>query len=788
MTSLLLAAAARTSAALHATADAWTRAFLLAVDAARFGVAVGRSQVRWSTGVQATTRLRVTLCGHERALSTVVSTTDAAGRPVAVTGGLAEATVRVWDLATGTQTAVLRPSEEDAWALAATVLHDRPTVVTGSFNGVIQTWDVTGGAPTGRVDAGEGDLVCSLAAAWVDGRPVVASTMYTNDGDPDTYCEWPEITVSDLATGRPLHVIDTDHTGAIHVATAVLDGNPVVVSGGSTGRSLRVWDLATGAATGPAFAGHTGGSAAVTTTVLAGRPAVVAAGHDGTVRRWDLATGAPIGEPLTGFMAVHLAALDLAGRPAVVAASADAVCAWDAVTGAVVVPPFVARGVGALAVSVVEGVPVAVTAMRDTTVRIWDLTPDPGADQQTGGSVARPGRAGALPASAKGHRRVVAAIATATVAGPDGAASDGVASGEAVSGGDVAAAGRAGGRQFAVSVGQDRTVHQWDLAARTVDAAHLGELPVDVTDVAAYVADGRVRFVGVGGTDVWCWEAGSAPGLLASVAGRRLWSVATTVLDGRPVAVVVGNDGAWGGELRVVALPTGDHPPTGAGSADLGSGGVGAGGVGFGGQAGEIGRSGQVGDAGAWVGEVLAGHGSFVTSVATAVVGRRAVAVAAGLTETVPRVWDLGTGRQRPLDGHGGWVRAVATVGFAGRTHAVTGDVDGVVRQWDLRTCTQHGPALTGHAGAVNAVATVLSGGGWPVAVTGGEDRTVRLWDLTTGEQVGREWPFPEPVTAVSVAAAGSVVVGFGFEVAVLDTPVLQRPVQPRPVPDLPVL
>ena len=292
-----------------------------------------------------------------------MTTTDAAGRAVAVTGGLAEATVRVWDLATGAQTAVLRPAEEDAWGSprpsSTAGPPSSPAAITASSRP-----GLAGGAPTGRVDAGDGDLVCSLAVATVGGRPVVASTMHTDDGDADTYRERPEITVSDLVTGRPLRRIETGHTGAVLVATAALAGRPVVVSGGSTDTSLRVWDLASGEGTATAFAGHAGGSAAVTTTVLDGRPVLVAAGYDGTVRRWDLATGAVIGDPLTGFAARHLAVLDLAGRPAVVAAAADAVCAWDAATGAVVVPPFVARGVGALAVSTVDGVPVAVTAMR----------------------------------------------------------------------------------------------------------------------------------------------------------------------------------------------------------------------------------------------------------------------------------------------------------------------------------------------------------------------------------------------------------------------------------------
>ncbi|MFF3070182.1 hypothetical protein [Kitasatospora sp. NPDC057936] len=57
---------------------------------------------------------------------------------------------------------------------------------------------------------------------------------------------------------------------------------------------------------------------------------------------------------------------------------------------------------------------------------------------------------------------------------------------------------------------------------------------------------------------------------------------------------------------------------------------------------------------------------------------------------------------------------------------------------------------------------------GRPLAVTGGDDGTVRLWDLTAGDQVGPELVFPLPVCAVAVVPDGRLVVGFGWEVAVL--------------------
>ena len=84
------------------------------------------------------------------------------------------------------------------------------------------------------------------------------------------------------------------------VATAQLDGRPVIISGGSDDKTVRVWDLATGAPIGRPITGHTSEVYSVATAQLDGRPVIVSGGRDKTVRVWDLATGAPIGQPLTG--------------------------------------------------------------------------------------------------------------------------------------------------------------------------------------------------------------------------------------------------------------------------------------------------------------------------------------------------------------------------------------------------------------------------------------------------------------------------------------------------------
>ena len=64
-----------------------------------------------------------------------------------------------------------------------------------------------------------------------------------------------------------------------------------------------------------------------------------------------------------------------------------------------------------------------------------------------------------------------------------------------------------------------------------------------------------------------------------------------------------------------------------------------------------------------------------------------------------------------------------------GRPVVVTGGDDATVRVWDLATGDPVGDPLTGHTGAVLAVA-VGELDGRPIVVTGSGDETVRVWDL----------------------------------------------------------
>ncbi|UIX34824.1 WD40 repeat domain-containing protein [Streptomyces sp. GQFP] len=562
---------------------------------------------------------------------------------------------------------------------------------------------------------------------------------------------------------RLLRSLNGHDAPVVAVATAVVEGRPVVVSA-SRDATVCVWDLTTGdrlhtltAAPPDPMSSLSPELLALATVVVDGQPLVLTCHADRTARLWDPATGRSVGE-----LALGMGQLVLDGRQVMLTVGADRTLGvWDQETGGRlgVFPHMVDIGV-------LDGREVVVTCPPDHPPQVWDLA--------TGREVGE-----CLPAE-----------------GPTG-----------IKEWEIAVTKEEGGRAGRV----------WDMENHVLLAADLRELLTDAeyehaVSVLSYadnvstltVVDGRVVVVDthydgppelVGDLVPVFFPYGPSP---------------TLTLEGRGVALAVGVDDT----LRFWDLPASPMDSTGpdgtrsirsipleaAAGKELTKGGPGehvdlasllsarTNGLVVAESASEIRvrdayRSLLLGDTpvslvpGAdgtvtpWhaldptpAGSVLTGHTDRVWAIDSAEVGARTLAVTTSRDRTV-RVWDLATGEQQgePLTGHTGQVWAVATVVVDGRCTAVTAGEDHAVRTWDITTAPGDGGRLrTGHTESVLAVATAVLDG-VPVVVTAGADHTVRTWNLTTGSQAS------DPLSA-EVSAMATAMVG-GAPVVVTATP-----------------
>ncbi|HEY8986245.1 MAG TPA: caspase family protein [Streptomyces sp.] len=280
------------------------------------------------------------------------------------------------------------------------------------------------------------------------------------------------------------------------------------------------------------------------------------------------------------------------------------------------------------------------------------------------------------------------------------------------------------GRPVAVTTGHDYMVRLWDLETGAVRATHAGHTD-SVDAVACTVVDGRPLVVTAGrDAELGLWNpATGAARSTPTGHGRHLRAVACAELDGRPVAVVGGptlevwdvRDGtrvvAYDCSVDALACTVLDGRPVAV----------------------VVRHSAlQVVDLATGARRKITDDflsGDKFTTVACAVLRRRPVAVT-GNTDGTVRVWDLRTAKEVLfLLAHEDTVTSVDCTVIDGSTIAVTGGIDGTVRVWDLVRGRPRA-VMAGHEHFVSSVTcTALSG--QPVAVSTGLDGTVRVWDLT---------------------------------------------------------
>ena len=176
-----------------------------------------------------------------------VAAAELDGRPVVISGS-DDQTVRVWDLATGTPVGgpfTGHDGEVSRWRRPSwtAARWSSPAAATGRCG--CGTW------PPGPRSAARSPATAGRCSRWR--RPSWTAARWSSPAATTGRCgcgTWPPAT----PVGGPF----TGHGGEVlAVAAAELDGRPVVISG-SDDRTVRVWDLATGAPVGDPFTGHGG--------------------------------------------------------------------------------------------------------------------------------------------------------------------------------------------------------------------------------------------------------------------------------------------------------------------------------------------------------------------------------------------------------------------------------------------------------------------------------------------------------------------------------------------------
>ncbi|WP_328498889.1 WD40 repeat domain-containing protein [Streptomyces sp. NBC_00414] len=752
-------------------------------------------RVDWTCGSASDLRLLRSLDGHDAPV-VAVATAVVERRPVVVSASR-DATVCVWDLATGQRLHTLTAAPPDPMsslspelvALATVVVDGQPLVLTCHVDGTGRLWDPQTGRSAGELALGLGQLV-------LEGRHVVLAVQADR-----TLGVW------DQATGSRLGVFPW------MVDIGVLDGRQVVVTC-PPDHPAQVWDLATGREVGECLPAEGPWN-------LEGRDIAVTEKEGRARRVWDLDRHVLLAADLR-----ELLANDEYEHTVSALAAADTVSTLTVVDSRVVVldthyegsPELVGDLVpvffphGPSPTLTLEERSVALAVGVDHTLRLWDLPTSPmdstGPDgtrnirsiplEATAGKELIKGGPGdhvdlASLLSARTNGLVVAESSweiqvrdasrslvlgdtpVTLVPDPDGTVTpryelDPSPAGSPLSGHTdrvwAIDSAPVGTRTLAVTTSRDRTVRVWDLSTGEQEGEPLTGHTGQVWGVAATVVDGRCVAVTAGeDRTVRTWDITTTQGNGARLrAGHTesVLAVTTGAFDGVPVVVTAGADHT----VRTWDLTTGSQTsdPLSTEVSTMATAVVG----------GQPVVVTATPDATLHIVELAtgrsvrrpfsSGHGR-VLAIATATLDGLPVALTAG-SDRVVGVWNLTTGQPlvAPLTGHSSRITAVATAVLDGRPVGVTGSWDKTVRVWDLTTGRQLGEPLTGHTDWVTAVATATRGG-VPLAISKGRDRTIRLWNLSTGQEI-RDALAPESgsgnTLAVSAMADGRLIAAFG--------------------------
>jgi WD40 repeat protein len=291
------------------------------------------------------------LAGYNGPVNSVAYSPDG----MIVASGSSDATVRLWNVATGQQ--IGRPLKADTYAVNSVAFSpDGKIVASGGNDGTVRLWDVATHQQISRPLTGRSGDIGSVAFS-PDGKMVASGSSRGN------------VRLWDTATHRPIGGPLFDYTGQITSVAFSPDGKLLAASGGLG--AVQLWDLATHQPIGRPLRTHTFGVASV--GFSPDSKTLAAAGFNGTVRLWDVATHRMMTDLSPGnTVTVFSVAFSPDGKTLAAGYADGTVRLWDVADG---------RPTGTFTASASEVHSVAfspdgktlATASSDHTVRLWHV-------------------------------------------------------------------------------------------------------------------------------------------------------------------------------------------------------------------------------------------------------------------------------------------------------------------------------------------------------------------------------------------------------------------------------
>jgi WD40 repeat protein len=271
-------------------------------------------------------------------------------------------TVRVWELPGGRTRQLFTGHSHQMRAIAWLADNTRIVISPGDETAVVLDVADQRVVATCR---GHDSLVRAVAVS-ADGR-------YILTGSSDR-----TLRLFDASNGEMLRTFE-GHQGQINCVAITLDGRIAIT--GAQDSTLRTWDLKTGTAL-EVLEGHASFVRAV--VIASGDTRIISGSTDKTVRHWNMGRklASPRTDPPGG--AVSMLAISTNGRRAVSASMFSAMSVWDVEAGtslgtlvhqlsAARMSPVTRMSAVITGLELTQDGRRAVTASRDSTLRVWDL-------------------------------------------------------------------------------------------------------------------------------------------------------------------------------------------------------------------------------------------------------------------------------------------------------------------------------------------------------------------------------------------------------------------------------